>query len=696
MQLDTPWPARYFDPMDAAPLRRFAVARSFRPQVLALLIAFGLAAPAVSARVARVEILSRSEVAGGQAFGRSGGYERITAKVHFAVDPLAAANRAIVDVGRAPRDAAGQVEFVADLCVLRPKDPARGNGTVLFDIPNRGRKFGLYFFDDAPVQALAGGPENYGDGFLLREGFVVVWVGWEFDVPADPGRLQFRAPVATEHGAEITGLVRADFVVGQRSFDFSLGHQDLIPYRPVDPLGPDSRLTVRDGERGERHTVPREDWSFGRWEGGRVVADPTRIALPGGFIPGRIYEVVYRSANPVVVGLGLAAVRDLGAYLKYEANDLAAPRRELAFGISQSGRFLRHLLYQGFNADESGRQVFDGLFLDVAGAGRGSFNHRFAQPSRDAGPYSSFDYPTDLFPFTDGPETDPVTGVTDGLLAMARRQQVVPKIISTFSSYEYWGRAVSLTHTALGARADAPLAPNVRMYFFAGGQHVPGIFPPRPMQTAYRLSPVDYRWSLRALLLALNRWTEHDADMPPPTALPSVAAGTLVLPSQVAFPGLPGLRLPGRAHEPRRLDFGPEFNAEGIVGREPPGVGKPFQVLVPQVGPDGTDLGGILLPEVAAPLGTFTGWNPRAPGAGAAGELVDYAGSYLPFARTRAARLQAGDPRPSIEERYAGRSAYLAAVTRAARGLVARQLLREEDVPAVLAQAAARWEWAER
>jgi hypothetical protein len=682
--------------MDTAPILRFAVGLMGRRGLAGCLACFCLWLPALSARVVRVEILSRADVASGQSFDRAGAYERITAQVRFAVDPGAAANRAIVDLGRAPRNRAGEVEFTADLCVLRPKDAARGNGTVLFEIPNRGRKFGLFLFDDAPAQSLAGGPENYGDGFLLRQGFVVVWVAWEFDVPAASGRLQFRAPVATEGGEEITGLVRDDFVVGTRTFDQSLGHQDLVPYPPVDPFGPDSRLTVRDGELGARQIIPRRDWSFGRWDGGRVVADPTRMALPGGFTPGRIYEVVYRAANPVVVGLGFAAVRDLGSYLKHHSNALASPRRELAFGLSQSGRFLRHFLYQGFNADESGEQVFDGLFIDVAGAGRGSFNHRFAQPSRDAGPYSSFDYPTDLFPFTDDAETDPVTGVTDGLLAEAERQHVRPKIISTFSSYEYWGRAVSLTHTTIAAPADAPLPANVRLYFFAGGQHIPGIFPPRRMQTANLLSPVDYRWSLRALLVALNRWAADDASPPPATMIPRLAAHTLVPPDAVEFPAVPGVQPPRRAHRPRRLDYGPDFITDGIVTCEPPRVGQPYPVWVPQVDRDGIDLGGVRLPEVAVPLGTFTGWNPRPTGTGAPGELVDYAGSYFPFARTRNARARTHDPRPSLEERYAGRAAYLAAVDRVTHDLVAAGFLRGADVAAVLAGAGARWDEANR
>jgi len=678
--------------MDTTPIRRFVLDLNVRRGLAGLIVWLGLGASAVWARVVRVDILSRADVAGGQPFDRAGAYERITAQVHFAVDPGAASNRAIVDLGHAPRNPAGEVEFAADLCLLRPKDPGRGNGTVLFEIPNRGRKFSLFLFDDAPVQSLAGGPENYGDGFLLRQGFVVVWVAWEFDVPAEPGRLQFHAPVAREGAAEITGLVRDDFVVGPGTFDHSLGHQDLVPYRPVDPFGPDSSLTVRDHEMSARLTLPRGEWSFGRWDGGRVVADPTRVALPGGFGAGRIYEVIYRAANPVVVGLGFAAVRDLGSYLKHDPNTLASPRRELAFGLSQSGRFLRHFLYQGFNADESGRQVFDGLFIDVAGAGRGSFNHRFAQPSRDAGPYSSFDYPTDLFPFTDAIETDPVTGATDGLLVEAERQHAVPKIISTFSSYEYWGRAVSLTHTTISPPADAALPANVRLYFFAGGQHIPGIFPPRRMQTLNLLSPVDYRWSLRALLVALNRWTADEAAAPPATMIPTLAAHTLVSPGTVVFPAMPGVQPPRRAHQPRRLDYGPDFLSDGIVSREPPRVGPPYPVWVPQVDRDGIDLGGIRLPEVAVPLGTFTGWNPRPTGAGAPGELVDYAGSYFPFARTRAARERSHDPRPSLEERYAGRPAYLAAVNRATAALVAAGLVRGADVAAVLAAAAARWD----
>ena len=367
---------------------------------------------------------------------------------------------------------------------------------------------------------------------------------------------------------------------------------------------------------------------------------------------------MYRAQNPTVAGLGLAAVRDLVSHLKYEPNDVATVKRALGFGISQSGRFLRHFLYQGFNADERDRKVFDGVNAHVAGGGRGSFNHRFAEPSRDASPFLTFFYPTDIFPFTDVEQTDPETRETDGVLKVTAKQNVLPKIFYTNSSYEYWGRAASLIHINIDGKADATSMDNVRMYYFPGGQHGAGQFPPVRNQTQNQQTTVDYSWSMRALLLALDSWVK-DGTNPPASQVPKVADGSLVLPRDVKFPKVPGVKFPLTVHEAWRVDYGTEFKTRGRIANEPPRIGKAFPVMVPQVDSDGIDKGGVRMPEVAVPLATLTGWNPRDPKIGAPDQLMDFAGSYLPFSKTRAERERAGDPRLSIEERYSNRDVYL-------------------------------------
>jgi hypothetical protein len=621
-------------------------------------------------------------------------------KVYFEVDPQNPHNRVIVDLDKASRDEQGKVEFASDLYILKPKDLNRGNGTALVEISNRGGKALLSFFNHTRRSAAPAGDPETGDGFLMQQGFTLIWIGWQFDVPPGNDLLRLFAPVATDRGQVITGLIRSDFVFPVRTYAASLGHRGQNPQPAIDPDGPDYKLTVRDTVMGERHTVPRADWQFARLVEGKPVPDRASIYLKSAFEPGKIYELVYRAQNPTVVGLGLAAVRDLVSFVKYDPASVTSARRAYGFGISQSGRFLRHFLYQGFNADEAGRQVFDGIDAHVAGGGHGSFNHRFAEPSRDASPFSTFFYPTDIFPFTDVSQTDPETGRTDGLLTHSGDPTILPKIFYTFSSYEYWGRAASLIHTTIDGSADAQILDNVRIYYFAGGQHGPGPFPPVKLTaqgtplTQQMTSPNDYTWGMRALLVAMDRWVK-DGTLPPPSRYPRIADGTLVRPDGVRFPNIPGVGSPGRVHEGYRVDYGPRFK-EGMIDFEPPRVGKPFPVMVPQVDSDGIDKGGVKMPEVAVPLATYTGWNRRDPATGSPDELVDFSGSYIPFARTRADRNRTGDPRPSLEERYQSREHYLGLISMATLALVKEGFLLPEDMPALISRAQTQWDYAMR
>jgi len=664
----------------------------------AALVSICLFATNAPAKVTRVEVLSRSDLLAGRAFGLAGAYEKIVAKVYFAVDPRNAHNQVIVDLDKVPPNARGEVEYSADLYILKPKDMGRGNGAALLEVPNRGGKALVRFFNHGRGSSDPSTEAEMGDGFLMRHGFTLVWIGWQFDVPQGMNSLRLYAPVATDRGKAITGLVRSDFVFSSKVYSTPLGHRGQNAQPALDPQNQEYSLTVRDTATGERRRIARSEWQFARLEDDKPVPDPTSIYLKGGFEPGKIYEIVYRAQNPTVVGLGLAAVRDLISYFKYQPDALVSIRRAYGFGISQSGRFLRHFLYQGFNADESDRQAFDAIDAHVAGGGRGSFNHRFAEPSRDASPFSTFFYPTDIFPFTDIEQADPETGETDGLLTHSKNAGVLPKIFYTFSSYEYWGRAASLIHTTADGKADAPMMDNVRIYYFVGGQHGPGPFPPArstaqgtPL-TQQMTSPNDYTWSMRALLLALDRWV-RDGTPPPASQYPRIADGTLVRPQEVKFPKLSGIEVPRTIHEAYRVDYGPQFK-RGVISLEPPRVGKPFPAMVPQVDRDGIDLAGIRMPELAVPVATYTGWNYREPKTGAASELVDFAGSYIPFARSRAERERALDPRLSIEERYQNRERYLGLFAEATLKLVKDGYLLPEDMPAMLDHAIELWKLA--
>jgi Alpha/beta hydrolase domain len=663
------------------------------------LVIFLLLAAGANAHVTRVEIISRTDIADGHAFGLAGAYEKIVGRVYFAVNPDNLHNKLIVDLDKAPRNAQGEVEFSADLYLLKPKDMNKGNNAVLFEVSNRGGKGILHLVNGYSPSTPDG---EYGDGFLLREGYTVAWVGWEFDVADRGENLKLYAPVAHEAGGkEIRGLVRSDFTPAQKVDDMPLGHSLLGPtggrsYPVDDPASAKNVLTVRDTPEGPRQTVPRSQWSFAHAVDGKLAADIHFIHLDGGFQAGKIYEVVYEAKDPVVVGLGFGAVRDFLSYLKYDPQATAPVKRVYAVGISQSGRFLRHFLYQDFNADEQGRQVMDGVIAHVAGAGRGSFNHRFAQPSRDAQPLSSIFFPTDLFPFTDLPETDPVSGETAGLLDASIKSKDAPKLFLTNTSYEYWGRAASLIHTSPDGLEDAKLGENVRVYLLSGLQHFSAPFPPQKSnpgspdsnaQQRYNPNPVQWYW--RALITDMDQWVK-DGTPPPANTYPKIADGTLVPLTKWAFPKIPGVNKPHEFSLAYHLDFGSKWK-EGIVGVEPPKVGKPFTALVPQSDANGNDMGGVNLPELQVPLATYTGWNLRDPGIGLGDLRLSFYGSFIPFAKTAGEREKSGDPRLSVAERYSSHDEYMGKFAEAAMKLVHERFLLREDLPAMLERGEREW-----
>jgi hypothetical protein len=640
-----------------------------------LLTALILATP-VYADVTRIEVKSRSDVAG-QASGAAGPYERVAGRIYFAVDPKNPVNQIIADIDKAPRNAAGKVEFSSDFELLKPKDASRGNGTVLYEVSNRGGRGMVNFFN------------RDGDDFLFDHGFTLMWIGWQFDVPLRPELLRVYAPVAREaDGRPITGLVRSDFVVNQPAQEASLADRSHQAYVVSDRTDPATRLTVRDSVEGARRTIPRDQWQFSD--------DGKSVRMAAGFEPKKIYEVVYRSQDPPVVGVGPAAIRDTISKIKYAgAAELGLPqgavKRGIAFGISQSGRFLRTYLYYGFNEDESHRKVFDGVMAHVAGSGRGSFNHRFAQPSRDGHPFLNFFYPTDIFPFTDAEQHDPETGITDGLLTHATKPAFQPNIFYTNSSYEYWGRAASLYHTTIDGTKDARLPPNVRGYLLSAGQHGVAAFPPSRSIGQQLNNPLDYRWAMRNLLVSMNRWVT-DGAAPPPSALPRVDDGTLVTPDKLKFPKLPAVNVPVIPLRAYRADYGPDFIKKGIVTQEPPAIKSAFPILVPQVDADGNELAGIRMPELSVPVATYAGWNLFNEKSGPTTVVSSMQGSFIPLLRTKAEREQAGDPRRSIEERYQGREQYLAAIARAANELVTKGYLLKADVSRIVEQAGTRWD----
>jgi hypothetical protein len=465
-------------------------------------------------------------------------------------------------------------------------------------------------------------------------------------------------------------------------------------YPVADVDDPRDVLTVRDTREAKRTLIPRSEWQFAHTVDGKIENSDRHIHLNGAFQPGKIYEYIYVVRDPVVAGLGLAAVRDFAAYAKHAPDALVPAVRVYGEGISQNGRFLRDVLYQGFNADEEGRMALDGVLAHVAGAGRGSFNLRFAQPSRDAQPTSAVFFPTDVFPFTDQPETDPVTRDKGGLLDRAAADKVVPRIFLSNTSYEYWGRAASLIHTTADAKRDAAISSNVRIYHFTGLQHFSGPFPPAKgsgdMEGQEAQSPLPIRYFWRAMIANMDAWVRNGT-APPESSYPKIADQTLVAVNDCAFPAIPRVNKPQEANRAYRMDFGPEWS-RGIISMQPPQVGESFPVLVPQVDRDGNDRAGVHLPEIAVPLATYTGWNLRDPSIGAPEQRVAFEGSYLPFPKTAAERQKTGDPRTSIAERYSSREDYLSRYGKAIDALVKERWILEEDRAAMLRRGGAEWD----
>jgi hypothetical protein len=615
------------------------------------IIGLGLVFAALAqAAVTRVEIVERADLP-------MAGFERISGKLHFALDPKLAASKQIVDLHLAPKNGQGLVEFSSDFLVFRPKDVAKSNGTALLEIVNRGRSQ-MWTMLNSGANANMRSLQDFGDNFLLNHGYTVILVGWQWDIAERPGNFKVYAPVVPN----VTGPVRIEIIPNAKQI------ADSLPYPLANANS--GTLTVRDAPYGPRTVIAKSQW--------RYSADQKQVEYPSGFAPGRIYEFVYTAKEPVVGGTGMAAVRD---YISYVKKNGVVPglavnevKRAVAFGNSQSGRLLRTFLYEGFNADEQGKQVFEGVWAQVAGAGHGGFNQRFVQPGRTTGQYTGSFYPTDQSPFNPG-----------ALLAKANAAGVAPKLFLMSGSHEYWGRAASLNHIAEDGSKDLEPPANVRIYFVAGTQHGGGGGGPNPT-TQNLTNSMEWTYILRATMVNLNAWVTSNT-LPPASVFPRMDKNQLVPISALNFPQIPGFAIVNYAYAPRRLDFGPEYATKGIVAYEPPHAGGQYPVLVPTVDGDGNETSGIRLPELIFPLATHTGWNLRHPTVGAPDQQYSLIGSQIAFARTKADREKTGDPRLSISERYRSRAEYLTHIETAARALAGQHFLLEADLPRVVALA---------
>ncbi|HEV7394049.1 MAG TPA: alpha/beta hydrolase domain-containing protein [Burkholderiales bacterium] len=622
----------------------------------------------------RLDIRTRAAVLDEKPFGDAGAYEKIAGTMHFAIDPAHLLHRQITDIDAVQKNSQGRVEFSADFYLLRPADARKGNGRLLVDVPNRGRKVALGMFNSTHRVPDPKAPEDFGNGFLMRHGYTVAWIGWQPDVPRVDGLMALDVPRATG----ITGFIRCELRPNTRVDTLPLADRYHVPNPTVDLDDSQARLTVREHAGAAAVEVPRSAWRF---------SDPGHITLTGGFKPGSIYHAIYRSANPQLVGLGFLAVRDTAAWLRWGSGASGNPcanalQRAYLFGVSQSGRFLRHMLFLGLDEDEQGRIVFDGVMPHVAGGRRGEFNLRLGQPSLNA-----IESVGSLPPHND-----------EGVFGRLQQRGGLPRIVATNTAAEYWRGDGSLIHTDAEGRSDAEPADFVRTYLFAGTQHTPGALPPLSADPNtgsrgyHRFNIVDYAPLLRAALVNLDRWVSDGVE-PPPSAFPRIAEGTAVEAESLGpfFRALPGVRFPDGVERPVRLDFGPDF-VRGIAAY-PPALGAPYRTYVSSIDADGNELAGIRPPELAAPLATYTGWNPRHPDQGAPGDLMPMMGSTLPLPLTRATRERTGDPRASIAERYPSRAAYLERVRETTRKLIAARHVLAEDLEAIIDRAGRLWDW---
>jgi len=625
-------------------------------------------APATDAGITRLAITKRQIAFGGASFGTAGPYEVLAGTAYGELDPHAPGNSGIVNINRAPVNASGHVEYSVDFMILKPADPKKGNGRLIYDFVNRGRNT-ILRLDESGDSFTA---SDAGNGFLMSHGYTVAWSGWQMDAPANPGFLRAYVPVAREKGKPVTGMSREEFtdVPAGPVFTQALDYPALL-----DTTG--TTLTVREHETDARKSLPATSWHFIDERHVEITAEP-------GFDRGALYELIYPATNESIADVGLAASRDFVSFLRYADQDTTGqpnPARDpgtpfkaaLSFGISQTGRAINDFIYQGFNADNNGRMVFDGALPLLSSTRRTFTNFDFAQPGRFGRQHEDHEYSGDQFPFTYATSKDPITGKTDGFLMQCEKSHTCPRIVHLDSDTEFWQNRDSLLVTDAAGKPLA-LPENVRAYMISGQEHNPAPNWNTRGTCAQLQNAMNYAPYARALLVALDRWVTEGV-APPPTTFPNLKNHTLLplAKVQASYPAIPGAR------------FSPLYNKLQVLDTEsmpPKASGREYPLFFPQVDADGNPQGGIVPPEIAVPIATYSGRNVRAESF-SPGELCGLAGSYIPFAATKQERMANGDPRPSIEERYKNAQDYMEKRRHAVDALVQQGFILPEDAEAL-------------
>jgi len=642
------------------------------------------------AKIVRVEITSTEMYDGARKFGDAGEYIRISGWAYGEVDPNNSLNSIIQDIQLATRNAKGRVEYTTQFILLRPMNMTKCNGILFLSLPNRGNVF----------------PP---DTSLLKRGYIYLWSAWQGDVLPGNNRIMMEVPVAKDSSKEITGRIRTEFEVADitKTLNLSSGYFSGLTHHSYEAVNLDNSnatLTRRVHEQDERQPIPNTDWAFAdcsikEFPG---YADKERISLKGGFDPNYIYELIYTGKNPLVMGLGFAAIRDVASFFKYElvderghpnplvalGNTSTPVKAAIMQGVSQCGNFTRTFLQLGFNENENKRIVFEGV-NDHIGTRRISLNIRFGRPGGGGTQREDHLFPSNEPPFTWDVTLEPISGIKGGILEKCIETNTCPKIIQTFSSSEYWQLRASLRTTDPYSKRDIPIPNNVRIYLFNSTQHGP--FKMNDKISGFATNDNSYVPNLRALLIALENWVLNDKQ-PPASLYPRVDNNTLVRPDKktIGWTDIPGVLFNGQVNEGALIDHGPGYDHKTVSGilREPPVVLKDkfYHVLVPKVDKDDNELGGIRNTTVMAPLGTYTGWSLRQKGYGE-GDLNALNGMFIPFKKTKQERTAAADPRLSLEERYQTHEGYVAAVKKAADELVGKGFLLPEDAANIIGAA---------
>ncbi|HZP93795.1 MAG TPA: alpha/beta hydrolase domain-containing protein [Burkholderiales bacterium] len=673
------------------------------------------AAPA-EAKLTRLEIEKREIVADGQAFGDAGPYEKLTGKAYFEADPAQRRNAAVFDIDRAPLNANGMVEFSADMVILKPVDLSKGSQTLFFEVNNRGRKISFGRMQDTAASANMNdptAPADFGNGFLLKRGYVLAWVGWGADIAPGDNRLTVHFPIAMDGDKPVTERIFTEF--SDRNFNggkpYSLPLSGGTAFKSFPAVSTDktesqAELHVVESDspkpsgpqipRGQR--VPDDEWAFADcpegWPGKPSVE---HICVKNGFRNDRNYHLIYRATDSPVMGLGYLTSRDFVSFLRYGYKDAAGQpnpvpglKHTLCQGISSSGMYMRDFLYQGFNVDEQERKVCEGVHIHVAGVQKLYLNYRFAQPNPFTQQHRERYVPDTNFPRQYAVRVNPFTRIPDGIL---KRPVADPKIIHTDTSNEYWQFRASLVGASEGGTMDFNESSKVRRYLLSSLQHGGfkgdaanhGIADRQCVNPTNTVHPGPL---LRALIVALDDWVARNV-APPETRVPLIADATLVDPKELKLPKIPGFTYLGLHNGSGDRDFGPRVQDNaGVIDKLLPDMIAPHRVLVPQVDAIGNDVAGIRHPFVEAPTATLLGWNTRTPEFGGP-DLCDLLGSMILLPKTKSAARASGDPRPSLEELYGDHAGYVAKVTAAARKLQVERLLLPEDAEQIIREAEA-------